>query len=352
MCDMPVFLHDYEPIPSGRIFWAGVSSSMAIMSRRRWSVLLTLLLVAAVSAGVVLVTRHAQRSARPNAAPAVPSQSLTPTAMTSAAPAFTSPRPTPSTPARPRPTVRSRAATDAAVRTLAAPLGPTGVSVAALNLATGARYSGGATNGMRIGSLYKLLVLETLLLQHQDTGTPMTESELELAAPMIAQSENKTAYQLFLDVGGNSGFATGAARLGMTHTVPGQTDPTLTASSAPDGLAMLAGLVGKGQLNSYSRSVVFGLMSQIEREQRWGVSVVSDPGAPFMGKNGWLSVDNDNGPDGGDNDLWLATSAAIVRVHGQQVLMAVYTQHNPDYQSGVDLVEALARAIVPAVVAR
>jgi len=37
-------------------------------------------------------------------------------------------------------------------------------------------------------------------------------------------------------------------------------------------------------------------------------------------------------------------------VHHQQVLMAVLTQHGPDFATGVDLVEALAKAIAPAVV--
>jgi hypothetical protein len=33
------------------------------------------------------------------------------------------------------------------------------------------------------------------------------------------------------------------------------------------------------------------------------------------------------------------------------VLMSAFTQHGPDYASGVQLVEALVRAITPAVVA-
>jgi len=37
-------------------------------------------------------------------------------------------------------------------------------------------------------------------------------------------------------------------------------------------------------------------------------------------------------------------------VHHQQVLIAVLTQHGSDFEDGIELVEALAQAITPAVV--
>jgi len=78
---------------------------------------------------------------------------------------------------------------------------------------------------------------------------------------------------------------------------------------------------------------------------------VADPGSTVALKNGWLSVDNDNDASENDDGLWLVNSVGIVTVHGQQVLLSAFTQHGPDYAGGVRLVEALVRAITPAVVA-
>jgi hypothetical protein len=250
-----------------------------------------------------------------------------------------------------RPTVRPRTVVDAQVRKLAAQLPAGGVSVAALNTRTGARYSFGAVSGMRTGSVYKLFVLETLLLQHQDSGTDLSDYEMSQATPMIEQSDNVAAYKLFEDLGRNDGLNAAAPRLGLHHTIPGQADPALTTTSAQDYLALLEDLVRNGPLDSDSRSYALGLMRNVESDQRWGVGVVADPGTTFANKNGWLSVDNSNGEGESDDDLWLVNSVGIVTVHGQQVLLSVFTQHGQSFDGGVRLVESLVKTITPAVVA-
>jgi hypothetical protein len=99
-----------------------------------------------------------------------------------------------------------------------------------------------------------------------------------------------------------------------------------------------------GPLTAASRAYVLGLMRNVEPDQRWGVGVSADPGTDFANKNGWLSVDNDNG-------RWLVNSTGVVSIHGQLVLMVVLTQHDSAFQGGIDLVQALAHALVPLVVA-
>ena len=237
------------------------------------------------------------------------------------------------------------------MRKLSAQLPAGGVSVGALDTQTGAHYGYGATSGMRTGSVYKIFVLEALLLQHQDEGTQLTDDEVGLATPMIENSDNKAAYQLFLDVGGNDGLITAARRLGLTHTVPGQADPALTTMSAQDGLTLVKNLVTNRPLSQYSRGLALGLMHNVESDQRWGVGAVADPGTSFAIKNGWLQVDNSNGPDEDDNSLWLVNSVGVVTVRHQQVLIAVFTQHGQSLDGGINLVESLAKAIAPAVVA-
>jgi hypothetical protein len=90
-------------------------------------------------------------------------------------------------------------------------------------------------------------------------------------------------------------------------------------------------------------------MRWVDADQRWGVGVVADQGTAFQNKNGWLSIDNNNGPGEVDDGLWAVNSIGIVTVHGQQVLLAVMTQHRPSLEAGETLVQALARAIAPAV---
>ena len=86
---------------------------------------------------------------------------------------------------------------------------------------------------------------------------------------------------------------------------------------------------------------------RIEADQRWGVGVVADAGTTFANKNGWLSIDDSNGSDEDDNGLWAVTSVGVVTVHGQTVLMAAFSQHQPSMAAGVTLVQDLARAIIP-----
>lgn len=224
-----------------------------------------------------------------------------------------------------------------------------GVSVAAMNTATGASFSAGATSRMWTASAYKLFVLETLLLERQDDGW-LSESEAAQAVTMIEQSDNTSGYALFEAAGGRSALVAAAARFGMHHTVPGRSDPTFTTASGRDCLSLLHNLVADGPLDAASRAYALNLMRHVEADQRWGVGVVAQPGTSFANKNGWLAVDNDNDPGEDDDGLWAVTSLGIVTVHGQQLLMAVLTQHQRAMADGVRLVESLAKAITPAVV--
>jgi len=224
------------------------------------------------------------------------------------------------------------------------------ISVAIRDEKTGSTYSYGARKGMWTGSVYKLLVLETLLLERQSSGSWFSSGELADITAMIEQSDNAAGYRMFLDAGGSAALAGTARRLGMRHTSIGVSDPTFTTLSGRDGLAMLSCLVKPGLLDQRSRSFVLSLMRSVESDQRWGAGVLADPGTTFENKNGWLSVDDTNGPGETDDGLWVVSSVGIVRYHGQPLLVSIFTQHNPDLDTGIRLVERLARIAAPAVV--
>jgi beta-lactamase class A len=225
------------------------------------------------------------------------------------------------------------------------------VSLAVRDVKTGRTFFFGARQGMWTASVYKLLVLETLLLERQDSGSWFSSGELDEITRMIEQSDNVAGYDLFLDAGGNPGLAGAARRLGMLHTVIGRTDPTFTTTSGRDGLTLLECLVGPGPLNRRSQGFALHLMRSVESDQRWGVGVLADPGTTFANKNGWLGIDDSNGPGEDDGGLWVTNSLGVVRVHGQPLLVAVLTRHNPDLDSGIRLVQRLARVAAPAVLA-
>jgi beta-lactamase class A len=249
---------------------------------------------------------------------------------------------------RPKPLSPAQVRADAVaeIKRLTSNLAAGSYSIAAVNMSTGQSYTAGSTSGMWTASVYKLFLLE-ILMQRQ--GGPLTGSEATEAVPMIENSDNVAGYQEFIYAGNRPGMESGLADLGLTDTVAGHADPAFTITSATDCLTLLKNLVEPGRLTASARSYALNLMEQVEADQRWGVGVDADAGTDFANKNGWLSIDNDNAPGEDDDGLWAVNSVGVIRIDGQQVLMAVLTRHRPDFDSGVHLVEALARAMKPLV---
>ena len=143
--------------------------------------------------------------------------------------------------------------------------------------------------------------------------------------------------------GGNSGLSATLRTLHMTHSVADGTDPTFTRVTASDALRLVRVLVGKGPLTAAARRQALTLMRNVEADQRWGVGVVADKGTDVASKNGWLSVDSSNPAGEDDGGRWVVDSVGIVRVHGQQVLMAAMSEHNASLADGIAIIQALAK---------
>jgi beta-lactamase class A len=157
---------------------------------------------------------------------------------------------------------------------------------------------------------------------------------------MIEHSDNAAADRLFRVVGRDAGLGRYNAVLGLHETVLNtQGLWGLSTTSAADQLLLLRALVSSGSpLTAASRRYALNLLGQVEADQRWGVSAAGDPGSTTLNKNGWLGVDADRG-------RWAINSAGVVRVGGHQVLMAVLSQHQPDFSTGVGRVERAARML-------
>jgi hypothetical protein len=227
---------------------------------------------------------------------------------------------------------------------LTAGVGPSGVSIAALNLATGATFNYGATGGMTMGSVAKLDILETLLLQHMNSHATLSSNEVSLATTMIENSNDNAADAVWADVGNTAAVAAANVTLGIPNLVIGAADQWgLGTTCAADQLTLLKNLATNGgPLDSASQQFALGLMRNVEADQRWGVGSVADAGTSFANKNGWLNVDT-------DHVLWLINSDGIVTIKGQQVLISVLTQHNASEAAGITLVESIAATVAPVV---
>ena len=149
---------------------------------------------------------------------------------------------------------------------------------------------------MLTGSVVKLDILETLLLQHQDRGTQLSDRH---RSHDDREQRQRCRQDLYYAIGGRDGQVASGPRLGLTHTIPGPKPDFkgLTQTSATDCIVLLQNLLQPAPLHAYGRSLVLEFMRNVEDDQRWGVGVVADPGTTFANKNGWLSVEEDN-PDG------------------------------------------------------
>jgi hypothetical protein len=95
-------------------------------------------------------------------------------------------------------------------------------------------------------------------------------------------------------------------------------------------------------LNASNRSYIESLMGEVESDQRWGISAAADDPSPsgsdYMLKNGWLPRRI--------TQLWEINSIGEVQYHGQQYLVAVLSSNNKTMNSGISVVQQIAKAAV------
>ena len=199
---------------------------------------------------------------------------------------------------------------------------------------------------MVTASVVKLDLLEVLLLQHQRAGTALDTDEDADAMTMIEHSDNSAAKSVFEDIGGRDALTAANPDLGVStaSTVPGQSDYWgLTTTSAADQVVLVQNLTGPDSpLSEAAQSYALGLLRNVESDQTWGATAAADPGTTEAVKNGWLDVDDDDG-------RWAVNSDALITVDGDLIAISVLTQHNDDEQSGITLVESLAKIAADAV---
>jgi hypothetical protein len=217
-------------------------------------------------------------------------------------------------------------------------------AVAVTDLTTGATdsYSDGG-HLFDTGSIVKLDILATLFYQHQQDGTSMTESEKSYAATMIENSNNDSATALF-DIDGDVSGLTAANRVfGLTGTTI-DIDWGDTTTDPTEQMKLLEQVfTSDSVLSPASRAYIQGLMSQVESDQRWGVSAAASPGAGYMLKNGWLPSSA--------TGLWTINSIGEVSDDGHLLLIAVQSDGNSTMNAGVAYIQQIAAAAAGSLIA-
>lgn len=253
-------------------------------------------------------------------------------------PAVTTPSPTPS----PKPGL-----SDARRRRLAHDIdkyldgSPLAVSIR--DLSSGASFGYHDKDDFATASIVKVDILSTLLLQAQQAGRSLTDSEKSTAVQMIEYSDNNAATALWDDIGGSSGLEEGNRRLGLRNTVPGEgvywgSTDTCTA----DQLRLLSALTSpKSPLRGSARNYILHLMSSVTPSQAWGVSAGAGSGDSVALKNGWLSRPRDNG-------AWAVNSIGRIRGGGHDFLIAVMSSHSSSMDAGVAEIEHVTKLVVAA----
>ena len=216
-------------------------------------------------------------------------------------------------------------------------------AVAVDDLTTGTSVAYNGAKEFITASIVKVDILSTLLYQLQQAGQPISGEQQELAATMIENSDNDSASDLYYDDNGSAGIDAANRLFGLRATTAGTGGYWgLTTTTAVDQIRLLRQVFATSSvLSPASRSFIQGLMSDVEGDQRWGVSAAADGGTDPMVKNGWLP----------DPYLWEINSIGEVIHDRQRILIAVLSDDNASEDSGISVVESVAEKAADAIAA-
>ncbi|MYT70444.1 MULTISPECIES: serine hydrolase [unclassified Streptomyces] len=186
-------------------------------------------------------------------------------------------------------------------------------------------------------SLVKVLMMEATLRRAQSRGRGPTAWERGNLAPMIRKSDNTAASRLWNDLG-RTRLGTTLTQAGATRTVLGPRGYWgLTRTTAADQLRLLDKLTARRSfLSATSRAYGLKLMSEVRKNQRWGVPAGMPRGVRAHLKNGWLPRATHG---------WRVHSIGVFTGQGRTYRIAVLSHDNPSMAYGVRTVERVAQAV-------
>ena len=204
---------------------------------------------------------------------------------------------------------------------------------------SGCEYSLNPSLRLGTASVLKVEVMAGILLRAQNEGRPLTQWERDQIWPMITQSDNHAATELWQSLGGGQGMADLDGIFGLTETTPA--DPTWgnTSTSARDQVWLLRQVL-LGQFGPMQRPALeeaWAPMLSVVPEQRWGITAGVPAGWPVAQKNGFA----------GSQCCWwrINSTGVVVDPGGGAYAVAILSDGWPSMEAGIPGVEYVSRAI-------
>ncbi|MGC9671255.1 serine hydrolase [Planosporangium sp. 12N6] len=207
------------------------------------------------------------------------------------------------------------------------------LAVAVVDRATGRTFSYNGQRPFQTASIVKVEILAALLLENQPTRRPLTEEEKHLAADMIERSDNDAATQLWSHTGG---IARCIDAFGLTATALPDDDRWGNTTTTAEDQARLINALASPAGPIEDAGYLFGLMRDVDRSQGWGISAAARPGEAVAVKNGWM-------PRETTPERWTVNSVGRITGTGTDVTVVVLSHGHDSLESGIDLVEAVAK---------
>jgi beta-lactamase class A len=217
------------------------------------------------------------------------------------------------------------------------------ISAAVYDDATGCEYTYRPELRLTTASVIKIEIMAAVLLRAQRAGRGLTQWEKDRIWPMITESANTPASELWYSLGGVPGMQAFERELGLTETVAAGPTWGLTTTSATDRNKVLRQvLLGEyGPLNAASRAIARSYMLKVIPSQRWGATAGVPDGYAVPLKNGFFDSTCCN---------WrINTSAVIERPNGTHYALTVMSDGWPSDRPGIDAVEFVSRVVNAAI---
>lgn len=210
------------------------------------------------------------------------------------------------------------------------------VSVAVYDFDSGTTYLYDPAEHFNAASTVKLQILATALYRAQQANRWLTPQERAEAVPMIEESDNDAAEELWEDDGDNPAVQRFDDLVPMSNTI---VSPAwgLTQITAPDCVLLERRYVAPNSLlDNRSRAYGLGLMERVTPSQRWGVSGGVPASATVALKNGWLPQ---------PATAWTVNSTGWVDGDGRDYVIAVLTDQNSSFDYGISTIEGISARV-------
>jgi len=217
------------------------------------------------------------------------------------------------------------------------------VTAAAYDDRTGCWYH--LRQGVRVttASVVKMEVMAVVLAGSMDEGRPMSRSESALVGPMMYESRDSAASQLWRSLGGAGAMQRWGDRFGLSDT--DEVGPVwgLSSTTAEDQARFVERLLQGDLLDAGRRAQAWFFLRNIREDQQWGIRA----GVP----DGW-QVGHKNGFAGSACCGWRVNSVGYVAdPAGGGYSLAVLSDGWASLGEGVPMVEAVSSAVAASLTA-